>query len=203
MTQLKNRLPLFMAAMLVVGVTLVIVAPVAAKHAKQEKETKQPATITNAAGKVVKVTAGDETHYALQDAAGKNLFYLEVGPKWYYAAGAYPLDKYAGQVVPRPTRTTSATKATGIVTVTARVKLPHRARTKIKAPSLLRRNNGSEIRLQAAPRKALLFVINPRSDWMGRIERVYQPSVPRFQRVVLRWRRLQPAQHLYSLHLAL
>ena len=99
MTQLKNRLPLFMAAMLVVGVTLVIVAPVAAKHAKQEKETKQPATITNPAGKVVKVTASDETHYALQDAAGNNLYYLEVGPKWYYAARAYPLDKYAGQQV--------------------------------------------------------------------------------------------------------
>ena len=99
MMSLKKQLPLFLAAIMVAAMGLAMVAPAAAKQAQPDKQAKQPTAITNAAGKLVKVTVGDDTRYALQDAAGKTLYYLEVGPKWYYAAGAYPLDKYAGQQV--------------------------------------------------------------------------------------------------------
>ncbi len=82
------------------ALAIVAVAPAAAKQTKPPKtETKQPAAVVSATGNLIKVTAGDDTHYALQDSAGKTTYYLEAGPKWYYATGAHPLDKYAGQQV--------------------------------------------------------------------------------------------------------
>lgn len=100
MTTLKKRLPLFLAAMMVAGMALAMVAPAAAKQTKPAgNEAKQPAAVVSATGKLVKVTAGDDMRYALQDSAGKTIYYLEAGPKWFYASGAYPLDKYAGQQV--------------------------------------------------------------------------------------------------------
>ena len=99
MTDLKKRLPLLMAAMLLVGITLTQVGTASARQPKQDKQAKQAEVVTTAAGKLVKVTTGDDTRYALQDTAGKTTYYLEAGPKWYHAAGAYPLDKYAGQQV--------------------------------------------------------------------------------------------------------
>lgn len=100
MTTLKKRLPLFLAIIMVAGMALSMVAPTAAKQTKPAKnEAKQPAAVVSATGKLVKVTAGDDIRYAVQDSAGKTVYYLEAGPKWYYGTGTYPLDKYAGQQV--------------------------------------------------------------------------------------------------------
>lgn len=84
-----------------------------AKQAKQDKAQKAPETVITATGKLVITTIDDEKEYTLQDSAGKKLYYLEAGPKWFYTSTAYPLDKYANQNVtvvgvvegPKPAKT--------------------------------------------------------------------------------------------------
>jgi hypothetical protein len=75
-------------------------------QAVQAKQNSKPAkgadgteTVVTATGKLVAETAGGERQYTLQDSSGKKLYYLEVGPRWFYSGTVYPLDKYANQQV--------------------------------------------------------------------------------------------------------
>jgi len=44
-------------------------------------------------------TVGNEKSYLLKDSSGATVYRLSAGPPWYYANGAYPLDKYANRQV--------------------------------------------------------------------------------------------------------
>jgi hypothetical protein len=71
----------------------------AAKQGTKQGQAKSPETTVTSSGKVAQITVSGEARYVLQDGAGKTLYYLEVGPPWYYKSVSkpYPLDKYANQ----------------------------------------------------------------------------------------------------------
>ncbi|MFL5733496.1 MAG: hypothetical protein ACJ78Q_09870 [Chloroflexia bacterium] len=71
--------------------------PANAQKANKAKEASE--AVVTATGKLVPQTVNGETQYILQDPSGKMLYYLEVGPRWYYSGTTYPLDKYANQQV--------------------------------------------------------------------------------------------------------
>lgn len=61
---------------------------------QKDKPAKAPITLT---GTIEKVTTAGEKRYTLAD--GGVTYTLEAGPKWFFAAGAYPLDPYVGKHV--------------------------------------------------------------------------------------------------------
>jgi hypothetical protein len=110
--------------------------------AKQDKPGKangnkqaDAAAMITVTARLVAVTTNGETAYKLQDAAGKTLYYPEVGPKWFYKSDTYPLKKYAGQQV----------------TVTGKVEP---AKNKANGNGKGNNGNGNGNKAQAAPQDA-------------------------------------------------
>jgi hypothetical protein len=61
---------------------------------QKDRPAKAPITLT---GTIEKSNAGGETAYTLAD--GGVTYTLEAGPKWFFGAGAHPLDAYVGKHV--------------------------------------------------------------------------------------------------------
>lgn len=63
------------------------------------KPPKTPDALITTTGTLVTETVAGENRYLLKDASGTTIYRLEAGPPWYYANGAYPLNKYVGKQV--------------------------------------------------------------------------------------------------------
>ncbi|HEX8228885.1 MAG TPA: hypothetical protein VF826_06185 [Chloroflexia bacterium] len=86
------------------GATLVVLALLVSGSSAQAKPNKPkppkaPENVITTTGTLVVETAGGEKSYLLKNGSGATLYRLSAGPPWYYANGAYPLDKYAGRQV--------------------------------------------------------------------------------------------------------
>jgi hypothetical protein len=96
-----SRLVRFWAAF---GATLVVLALLIGDSSAQAKPNKPkppktPESVITTTGTLVVETAGGEKSYLLKNGSGATLYRLSAGPPWYYANGAYPLDKYANKQV--------------------------------------------------------------------------------------------------------
>lgn len=86
------------------GATLVVLALLVSGSSAQAKPNKPkppkaPENVITTTGTLVVETAGGEKSYLLKNGSGATLYRLSAGPPWYYANGAYPLDKYANRQV--------------------------------------------------------------------------------------------------------
>ncbi|HEY0071951.1 MAG TPA: hypothetical protein VGE04_18475 [Chloroflexia bacterium] len=89
------------------GATLVVLALLLSGSSAQAKPNqpkppkppKTPEAVITATGMLVVETADGKKSYLLKNGSGATLYRLSAGPPWYYANGAYPLDKYANQQV--------------------------------------------------------------------------------------------------------
>jgi hypothetical protein len=84
---------------IVVLALLVVGASSAQAKPNKPKPPKAPENVITATGTLVLETAGGEKIYLLKNGSGATLYRLSAGPPWYYANGAYPLDKYAARQV--------------------------------------------------------------------------------------------------------
>lgn len=88
-------------ALLAVAIATIAAVPALAgtgtPNAPGQQKEKTPSAPITISGTVAKSTADGETTYTLTD--GGKTYTLGAGPRWFFDAGSYPLEKYVGKSV--------------------------------------------------------------------------------------------------------